>query len=150
MNYENSREELNRDHVEYTKWLGLQESLLKQKTQTKWFQKGDYNTKYFHCVLREKRRRLQLHRIKNSKGRWVEGDEKIAKTVINHFKKLSNLPQPVIKHNVLICIPRCLTDFDNVILSSIPDETEIKNVVFSLSVDSRVGPNDFNETFFQH
>lgn len=54
-NSEQSREDVNRAHAEYTRWMSLQESLLKQKTQIKWFEDGDCNTKYFHCILREKK-----------------------------------------------------------------------------------------------
>ncbi|XP_016491548.1 uncharacterized protein LOC107811177 [Nicotiana tabacum] len=79
MNTEDNREELNKAHTEYVKWLGVQESILRQKSQIKWFQEGDYNTRYFHSVLRDKRRRLYLHRIKNHRNRWVKGDDKIAK-----------------------------------------------------------------------
>ncbi|XP_075109154.1 uncharacterized protein LOC142180948 [Nicotiana tabacum] len=65
---DNSRTKANKVYAEYIQWLSKQESLLKQKTQTKWFEDGDSNTKYFHGLLREKRRRFQLHRIKNHKG----------------------------------------------------------------------------------
>lgn len=34
-NIENSREELNKAHAEYVKWMGLQETLFKQKSQVK-------------------------------------------------------------------------------------------------------------------
>nr|XP_009619005.1 uncharacterized protein LOC104111103 [Nicotiana tomentosiformis] len=95
-------------------------------------------------------RRLHLHRTKNNKGRWVEGDAKIARTVIRHFSKLFNLSQPEINHNVLSCIQKCLTVDENAMLSKLPDESEIRNAVFSLSVDSTAGPNGYNGTFFQH
>ncbi|XP_019244344.1 PREDICTED: uncharacterized protein LOC109224213 [Nicotiana attenuata] len=45
INSEDSRADVNKAHAEYIKWLSMQESLLKQKTQTKWFQDGDSNTR---------------------------------------------------------------------------------------------------------
>ncbi|XP_075103645.1 uncharacterized protein LOC142178218 [Nicotiana tabacum] len=150
LNSKHSREDLNKAHTKYINWLGLQENLLKHKTQTKWLQEGDYNTKCFRCVLRERRKRLQLHRIKNNRGRWVKGDDKIARTAIRHFSKLFNLPQHGINHNVLSCIPKCLTEDENAMLSELPDELEFMNVVFSLSADSTAEPYRYNGIFFQH
>ncbi|XP_059292005.1 uncharacterized protein LOC132045444 [Lycium ferocissimum] len=86
-NTDHSREKLNKGYAEYIRWLNLQDNLLKQKTRLTWFKDGDKNTKYFHSVLRNKRRRLQIQRIKNHKGRWIQGEEKIAKAAIRHFKK---------------------------------------------------------------
>lgn len=67
-NTDQSREDNNKCHVEYVRWLSMQESLLNQKSQIKWFEEGDCNTKYFHSVIRERRRKLQIHRIKNDKA----------------------------------------------------------------------------------
>lgn len=57
-NTEQYREDLNRGYGEYIKWLGIQESLLRHKTHIKWFKDGDCNTKYFHSVLRDRRKRI--------------------------------------------------------------------------------------------
>ncbi|XP_070027770.1 uncharacterized protein [Nicotiana sylvestris] len=58
-NTEESREEINRAHAEYIRWLSIQDSLLKQKCRIKWFEDGDKNSMYFHCTLREKRQKQQ-------------------------------------------------------------------------------------------
>ncbi|XP_070014522.1 uncharacterized protein [Nicotiana sylvestris] len=50
-NSKKSREEVNRAHAQYIKWLNLQESMIKQKAQIKWFKEGDKNTNYFHSIL---------------------------------------------------------------------------------------------------
>lgn len=71
------KEDLNRGQAEYIKWMGIQENLLKQKAKTKWFEESDCNTKYFHSLIGERRRKLQLHRIKDHRDNWVQGDEEI-------------------------------------------------------------------------
>lgn len=63
-----TRQELNKAHAGYVKLLSMQESILRQKAQLKWFEAGDYNNKYFHSVIKEKRRRMQLNKIKNHRG----------------------------------------------------------------------------------
>ena len=42
-NNEQSRKDLNREQVEYVKWLGMQDDLLKQQARINWSKKGDYN-----------------------------------------------------------------------------------------------------------
>lgn len=85
---ETSREELNKGQAEYYRWMNLQDGILKQKAQVRWIEEGDSNTKYFHGVIKDKRRKVQLHMIKNHKDGWVQGDDKIAKAAVHHFKKI--------------------------------------------------------------
>ncbi|XP_075103911.1 uncharacterized protein LOC142178420 [Nicotiana tabacum] len=148
-NNEQGREELNKVHVEYIRWLIMQESLLRQKAQIKWFQESEYNSKYFHSVFRGIRKKLQLYRIKNHIGRWIQGEEKISKAVVRHFEKLFNLKQSTGNSRLLDCIPSIVTDEDNVALTRLPDEKEIKDAIFSMSSDSSAGPNGYNGKFFQ-
>lgn len=104
-NTEQGRSDLNKGYAEYVRWLNMQDSMLRQKTQLQWFKDGDKNTKYFHSVLRTKRRRLQIPRIKNDRGRWVQGDNKVAKVSIKHFQIQFNLNHPDINHDIINYIP---------------------------------------------
>lgn len=105
-NTEHDREELNKGHAEYIRWLGLQDNLLIQKTQTTWFKEGDYNSKYFHSILRDRRRRLHLHRIKNHRDVWIQGEDKIAKVAIKYFRGFFNLNQQTRSNSTFLnCIP---------------------------------------------
>lgn len=67
-NTEQGREELNRAQSEYARWLASQEVLLKQKSHFKWLKEGNCDNKYFHAIIKNRRRKLHLHRIKNHKG----------------------------------------------------------------------------------
>ncbi|XP_009772930.1 uncharacterized protein [Nicotiana sylvestris] len=87
-NSEKSREDVNMAHAQYIRWLSLQESILKQKSQIKWFEEGEKNTRHFHSILIEKRRRQQINRIKNSRGSWIKGDEKITRKAVMTIKCL--------------------------------------------------------------
>lgn len=133
-----TREEVNKARAEYINQLSMQESLLKQKSQVKWFEEGDCNIRYFYRILRERRKKQRVNRIQNHKGNWIKGDKKISKVAAKHFQSLFNLHHPNLNPSILDCILNCLLEEDNFILSEIPDETEIKVTIFSLSIVSTV------------
>nr|XP_033513005.1 uncharacterized protein LOC117277715 [Nicotiana tomentosiformis] len=148
-NTEQGKEDLNKGYAEYTRWLNMQDSMLKQKTKIQWLKDGDKNTKYFHSVLRSRRRRLHIQRIRNHRGRWVQGDDKVTKAAVKYYRKHFNLNLTEGNNNILECIPQIITAHDNTLLTKMPDEEEIKQVVFSMSKDSSPGPDRYNGMFFQ-
>ncbi|XP_059281116.1 uncharacterized protein LOC132034772 [Lycium ferocissimum] len=149
INTEQSIMEVNEAHAEYLHWMKLQDTILTQKSQCKWFEEGDNNTKYFHNILREKRRKFVFTGIKNSRGHWISGDEKISIAAIKHFHHLFNLPTPSINPSIFDNIPNMVSLADNDRLSQLTDEQEIKEAIFSLSTSSAAGPDGCNGTFFQ-
>lgn len=42
----------------------MKESMLTQKSRTRWIAKGDSNTRFFHACIRSNRRRTQLLKLK--------------------------------------------------------------------------------------
>lgn len=70
-NIEVNRAKLHALNVEYIKFLKVEESILKQKTQLHWFKKGDANTKYFHALIRGRRRKLFVNKVQNESGDWI-------------------------------------------------------------------------------
>lgn len=78
-----------------------------------------------------------------------QGDEEIARKVVNYFQSLFNLTLPAINLSTLDCIPFYISEKKNATLSRMSDDKEIKEAVFSLSAHSIVGPDGFNGTFFR-
>ncbi|OIT07895.1 hypothetical protein A4A49_63152, partial [Nicotiana attenuata] len=74
--------------AQYVKYLKTEEAILKQKTQLQWFKEGDANSKYFHSLIRGRRRKLYIHKIKNEDGEWITGDEAIGEAACEHFQNL--------------------------------------------------------------
>lgn len=56
-NSEENRNYIQKLNIEYIRYLKLEESILKQKSQLHWFKEGDANTKYFHALLTRSRMR---------------------------------------------------------------------------------------------
>ena len=49
---------------------------------------GDRNTRYFHAVVKQRRMQGAIHRVKNSKGAWVDKEDDIGKAAIEYFTDL--------------------------------------------------------------
>ncbi|XP_049347584.1 uncharacterized protein LOC125812144 [Solanum verrucosum] len=73
-NTEENRTKLHIINAQYIKYIKLEASILKQKTQLQWFKEGNTNSKYFHSIMRGRRRKLFIHNICTAKDAWIQGD----------------------------------------------------------------------------
>ncbi|XP_060190891.1 uncharacterized protein LOC132620221 [Lycium barbarum] len=119
---EENRQELNRMNAEYIKWAGLQDNLLQQKANIQWNEEGDSCTKYFFSCIKHKRRKATLHRIKNSTGNWIEGNEAIGNAAIQHFEELFTDSNYIPNFGVLNHIEKLNSEEENTKLSAFPEK----------------------------
>lgn len=152
--YETNNNNVNRQNLykalaEYTRWLKMQEFILKQKSRIKWAEECDSNSKYFHSVIKEKRRREHIYRIKDNQGTWIEGNEAIANAAIDHFSNLFTHTQSDNNLSILDCIDPMVTEKDNHLMNQILEEEEIKHTVFSIDPNSSAGQDGFNGHLYQ-
>ncbi|XP_060198172.1 uncharacterized protein LOC132627088 [Lycium barbarum] len=96
-----------------------------------------------------RRRRLHIQRIRNYRGRWLQGDNNVAKAAVKYYKKQFNLNLKNRNSSILDCIPEIITAQNNDMLTRLPNEEEIKQAVFSMSKESSTGPDGYNGMFFQ-
>ncbi|XP_019235632.1 PREDICTED: uncharacterized protein LOC109215963 [Nicotiana attenuata] len=64
-NNDADRISLNELKAQYVRHLKVEQDVLQQKTQLQWFKEGDANSRYFHSLIRGRRRKLYIHKIKN-------------------------------------------------------------------------------------
>ncbi|XP_049381360.1 uncharacterized protein LOC125845914 [Solanum stenotomum] len=69
------RPQIHKTQAEHTRWLKCEQSILRQRANIIWLEDGDSNTKYFHVVINEKRRRATVRRIQSENGQWIIGDD---------------------------------------------------------------------------
>ncbi|WMV54246.1 hypothetical protein MTR67_047631 [Solanum verrucosum] len=142
------RPQIHKTQSEHTRWLKCEQSILRQRANIIWLEDGDSNTKYFHVVINEKRRRVTVHRIQSENGQWIIGDDQIGKEAVDYFSKIFFDDQEIELHH-LDCIDQRVHRDDNNMLETIPNEAEIKEVVFGLNLDSTPGPDGFGGAFYQ-
>ena len=59
-----NRMNLSKPKAEFTRFLKIQEKDLSQKTRIKWIEDGYINSAFFQRVIKDKRKRLSIHKIK--------------------------------------------------------------------------------------
>ncbi|KAH0647498.1 hypothetical protein KY285_032746 [Solanum tuberosum] len=148
-NTKTNRCELSRCRAEFTKYLKLQDAILRQKARAKWLEEGDANTSYFHSTIKDRRRRLSLKKIMNEQNQWLEGNDQIAEGAVSFYQNLFSRESVAIDTETINYFPRCITDKDNEMLSALPTLQEVKECVFSLDPDSAPRPDGLNGCFYQ-
>ncbi|XP_060190624.1 uncharacterized protein LOC132619874 [Lycium barbarum] len=82
-----SRMHLNEANALLIRHNKQEEEFWRQKAGTKWFEEGDLNTKFFHSVIKSRRRRLMLNKIKKEDGSWLDNPNEIIDESIQFFQK---------------------------------------------------------------
>ncbi|XP_019224291.1 PREDICTED: uncharacterized protein LOC109205978 [Nicotiana attenuata] len=70
------------------KWSLIEESVLQQKERAKWIQLGDFNTKYFTTVMKERSQSKQIREITNGLGDRVTDSADIKREILGFYKAL--------------------------------------------------------------
>lgn len=87
-----NRIKLNWLYAEKIKWMNMQTSILRQKAKINWEEEGDSNGKYFHNVIRQRRKKAYIHRIKNEEDNWINGNDKTADAAVAYYTSLFSQP----------------------------------------------------------
>ncbi|XP_009622845.1 uncharacterized protein [Nicotiana tomentosiformis] len=78
---------LQKAQAELKKYHSIEEQYWKQNAGIKWFAEGVRNTRFFHNHVNGKRQRLQLKRIQNGDGVWLESQDLMADDVVDFFQR---------------------------------------------------------------
>ena len=122
---------------------------MQQKTQFHWLKEGDANSKYFHAVIRGKRKRMFINKLMDDCGAWIHGEENIAKEACDYYKGIFSSNNDKIQEEILQCINHRTTQQQNDELDKIPTEDEVKRIIMSMNPNSSPGPDGFGGKFYQ-
>ncbi|XP_075092253.1 uncharacterized protein LOC142172518 [Nicotiana tabacum] len=136
-----NRERLQKVQAELIKCLALKEKFWQQKAGMTWFKEGDRNTKFFHTQVRGRRKRLQLNRIQDSGGTWIEEEKEIAEEVIRFYEdQFTEIVTPSL-FEIVDYVTNLINNEQNAELIKQPTKEEVKEAVFGLNGDSAGGPD---------
>ncbi|KAK4384648.1 hypothetical protein Sango_3039900 [Sesamum angolense] len=138
---------MNKATTELTFALSVEECYWKQKAACRWLSEGEKNTKYFHTLVKKKRKQSRIHTIQHN-GVTLTKLEEIKESVVDYFKQVFTADEEV-SYDPLHWVPNLLSEEDLQHLSSIPKLEEVKAVVFDMCPDSTAGPDGFTSHFYQ-
>ncbi|XP_059306426.1 uncharacterized protein LOC132057854 [Lycium ferocissimum] len=107
---EENRSALHKAKAEFTKLFKNQEAINRQRAKAKWLQDGDKNTSYFHKVIKDRRRKLNIHNILDKEGHKVSGHNQVAEVAIKNFKELFRYQECEGSYDILDQIPKLVTE----------------------------------------
>jgi hypothetical protein len=123
------------------------ESLLHQKSRSKWIQDGDSNSRFFHASIKGRRRRNNITVLKKGED-WIQGADNIKIEVKDHFSK--HFSEEWCNRPFLEGIDfSTLSDDDNTFLLAPFEEEEFRDTIWSCDGNKSPGPAGFNLNFFK-
>ncbi|KAK9287748.1 hypothetical protein L1049_016188 [Liquidambar formosana] len=136
--------------VELDECLKREESLWRQNSRIQWLSDGDRNTKFFHLsfVIRGHRNSIDL--LIGDDGQWLSNRSEIGNCFINFFRDLFSSSNPTFPVDLDGLILNCISDDDNLSLCAIPDDTEIRDVLFKMASYKAPGPDGMSVLFYKH
>ncbi|KAG5610553.1 hypothetical protein H5410_021834 [Solanum commersonii] len=137
-------------HAELKVYLHFEEKFWRQKASVRWFEEGVRNIKLFHSLVRGRRKRFYIRRIIKSDGSWVGSESVIVENGVNFYTKQFTAGVNHSDLSLLMHINHVISQKENDILTKLPDEDEIKRVVFELNAESSYGPDGFSGCFYQN
>ncbi|XP_019241168.1 PREDICTED: uncharacterized protein LOC109221159 [Nicotiana attenuata] len=88
-----NRERLHKVQADLNRVWALEEEFWKQKSRMAWFKDEDRNTKMFHDHVNGKRRKLQLKRIQDRHGNWLENPADMAEEANCELTRLPTIEE---------------------------------------------------------
>ncbi|XP_070041000.1 uncharacterized protein [Nicotiana tomentosiformis] len=121
---------LQKAQAELKKYLNIEEQYWKQKARMTWFAEVGRNTSFFHNHVNGKSKKLQLKRIKNEDGDWVEDQDQMANVVVDFYQRQLSKEAGPTGFTLLNNVPSMVTMEQNLEICRYPILEEVKGVVF--------------------
>jgi hypothetical protein len=87
--------------------------------------------------------------MKSNEGFWLSNRAEIGGSFVSHFSNLFSSTMPFIEADMLSLFGPTVTEEDNLLLCSIPSESEVVQALYSLGSTKAPGPDGFTALFFK-
>lgn len=132
--------------------LSKEEIFWRQKSQERWLEEGDRNTKFFHNSILYNRANNKITSIRNQSGFSTDKPNEILEIFVDHFQKTLNNWEGSNREAQTILlgvIPKLVTTEDNKALNKPITLEEVRTVIFNMNPDKSPGPDGFQAFFYQ-
>ncbi|XP_059289345.1 uncharacterized protein LOC132042852 [Lycium ferocissimum] len=118
--FEENRMVMQRAQAELKLYLHYEEEFWRQKAGMDCFSEGDKNTRFFHSLVKGRRKRIQIKRIQDADGNWLEDADRVAGEAVNFFHKQFTHEEVSEDSPILNHIPELIREEDNMLLVEQP------------------------------
>ncbi|KAK1575277.1 hypothetical protein Q3G72_004017 [Acer saccharum] len=136
--------------LEINVWEKREAIRLGQIAKQKWLIEGDQNTKFFHSVVNQRRRKSQISRMVLDDGTILNNAEEVHLGAAQYFRKFLTTSVDVEQGNLASILDHVITEDDNNMLCLEPSEMEVKEAMASIPRQSSPGPDGFGFDFYMH
>jgi 5-methylcytosine-specific restriction endonuclease McrA len=103
---------------------------------------------FFHTSTLIRRRHNAIDRLHTPHDGWLSDQTDIGGCFVSHFKNIFSTSNPAPSEELLALFHCSISDAKNVILCSVPSESEIHASLASLGVSKAPGPDGFTTLFY--
>ncbi|GJX59586.1 hypothetical protein Tco_0290976 [Tanacetum coccineum] len=126
-----------------------EEKVLQQKTKITWLKNGDFNSSYFHKVVKGRMSQNRIEVVYDDKGNPCHRDE-IANIFVSHFMSFLGTHDVVYEVEDANSLFTKRLDNDVVLdLIKLVDDKEIKEALFRIDDNKASGPDGYSSKFFK-
>ena len=129
--------------------LEKESKMWRQRARTQWVAKGDKNTKYFHGVATQRKRRNFINGIKDSEGTWQTDKGVVSGIFVEFFTRLFTQSQPYDLDHDLEGVKRVVTEEMNAELVKPYIMEEIDTAIKQMAPLKAPGPDRMPPLFYQ-
>ncbi|GKA81855.1 gag-pol polyprotein [Tanacetum coccineum] len=133
----------------YRKAVSDEELLLKQKSKIQWLKEGDFNSAYFHNMVKGRVIKSRIESVYDEDGNMFHNDDMAAKFV-DHFKKFfgkCDVVYPIEDHENLFTKKLDPETAEELVIPVSDDE--IKKALFDIEDNKASGPDGYTSKFFK-
>ncbi|XP_070008576.1 uncharacterized protein LOC142165024 [Nicotiana tabacum] len=70
------------------KWAMIDESIMRQKSRSKWLKPGDSNSAYFYACLKNRTSMNHIKSLVDQYGKLLQNDQEVQQEIVGFYKKL--------------------------------------------------------------
>ncbi|WMV45528.1 hypothetical protein MTR67_038913 [Solanum verrucosum] len=136
---------------EVQKWTLARNKFMQQRSKCQWLKLGDYNTKFFHQMLKARRSNNRIFSVQNLAGKTQTNLEQIVEAFVKFHSEL--LGSAAIErdhvHSQVVNMGTMVNQEQRGLLEARVTDNEIKEALWAISGDKAPGPDCFESQFFK-
>ena len=121
-----------------------------QRSRALWLKWGDRNTKFFHTIASQRRRKNRIVGLQNSRGVWQEDKESIERIIMDYFDSIYKAYHPTRFDASLNSITPRVTPNMNKVLTADFKAEEVWSALKQMHPTKAPGPDDMSPIFYKH